>query len=300
MRKPTRLVPGISLLAASCLLSTQVAFAEAKTFVIDPEKSTLTLSGTALGAALQQQGPGSLSTTYSGNILADVTENAVTFVGGSTMAAANSGSWGPGAGGAAGTAPANYGARATTGLGSGTAALRELLFDITSESIPTLGGTFAADGLTFLIPATASSVADYSAGFFAGSEALAGKSGDNVGQGANISVVGDELVLTITVDYTLVIADISGQFRIRGQLVAKAPNIVPLVIPGPVITPESIGFNIPTEIGKSYTILGSEDLGIPLIEWQVIDQFTATSTTEARNIAVALAGQQFFILRADD
>jgi len=305
MKKPAyRFGPAACLTAACCLLITP-ARAEVKNFVIDATQSSLTLSGNALGITLQQQADGSLSTTYSGTIVADVTEMSVAFVGGSAITANNSGNWQPGAGGVAGDAPANYGAYANAGfLGSGYAALRNLLFDLQSESITMLAGSFAADTLEFSFPPTATATADYLiTGAFAdaGSEALAGKSTNNILTAATIVVVGEELVLTIPVDYTLVLTgDFDATFRVQGQLVGKAPNVTPLQIPPPVISPGQIGFTIPTTPGKTYTILGSADLTTPLVEWAVIDQFEATGASEARDIAIAIAGQQFFILREED
>lgn len=290
--------------AAACCLFVPSARAEVKNFVIDTAQSSLTLSGNALGITLQQQAPGSLTTTYAGTIVADVTETSIEFVGGSAISANNSGTWQPGIGGVTGSAPANYGAYANAGfLGSGHATLRNLLFDLKSGSVPMLAGSFAADELEFSFPPNATSTADYLiTGAFAdaGTEALAGKSTNNVLTAATVAVVGAELVLTIPVDYTLTITgDFDATFRVVGQLLARASNVTPVQIPPPVITPGQIGFTIPTTPGKTYTILGSTDLTTPLNEWAVIDQFEATGATEARQIAIALAGQQFFILRED-
>jgi hypothetical protein len=71
------------------------------------------------------------------------------------------------------------------------------------------------------------------------------------------------------------------------------------MISDPVITPGNIGFNFATTPGNTYTILGSEDLTTPLELWEIIDQFVAEDTSAARDIAIELAGQQFFILRED-
>jgi hypothetical protein len=66
-----------------------------------------------------------------------------------------------------------------------------------------------------------------------------------------------------------------------------------------VITPGQIGFTIPTTPGKTYTILGSSELTTPLAQWTVIDTFVATGASEARDIAIAIVGQQFFILKEE-
>jgi len=291
--------------AMAVIICLTPASAEVRTFVLDPGVSTLTLSGTALGIDLQEQDTGSLQTTYSGEILADVTETAITFVGGSAIAANNNGDWQPGLGGAAGVAPANYGAFADGGLlGSGYAALRNLLFDLESGPVAMLAGSFAADTLEFSFPENATATADYVYGGFigsgSGSEPLAGRSTNNVLTAAQITTDGDQLVLTIPVDYTLVLTgDFDASFRVVGQLVARASNVAQLEIPGPEVSPGHLGFNIPTTPGRTYTILGSPDLTLPLDAWEVIDQFVASGTSEARDIAIELADRQFFILRED-
>lgn len=308
MKKPASRLSSSTCLTVACCLVITPALAEVKTFVIDATQSSLRLSGNAnvqgFQLVLQNQGSStSLTTSYRGDIVADVTETSVTFVGGSTITANNSGDWQPGVGGVAGNAPANYGAFTSAGfLGSGHAALRNLLFDLKSESITMLAGSFPSDSLEFSFPPTATSTADYRlTGAVAdfGSESLAGKSTNKVLTAATIVVVGDELVLTIPVDYTLILngEDFDAAFRVEGQLIGKASNVVPLTIPAPVITPGQIGFTIPTTPGKTYTILGSSDLTTPLAEWAVIDTFVATGASEARDIAIELAGQQFFILR---
>jgi hypothetical protein len=54
---------------------------------------------------------------------------------------------------------------------------------------------------------------------------------------------------------------------------------------------------MPTEPGKSYSILGSQDL----LDWStVLHQFTATSNSEAIQIALDLFPKQFFRIRQDN
>ena len=48
--------------------------AEEKSFVLDPERSSLSLEGTIFGITLNEQAEGSLTTPYAGTIVADVTE----------------------------------------------------------------------------------------------------------------------------------------------------------------------------------------------------------------------------------
>ena len=229
-----------------------------------------------------------------------MTEDSVTFVGGSALTANDSGDWEPLVGGAAGSAPANYGAKGGNFLASGTAALRDIVFDLTSDAITMLNGTFAADSLEFSFPDSATSTLDYTiSGILgdAGTQALAGRATNDILTAASITQVGDNLVLTIPVDYTLVITgDVSAQFRVVGQIVGTAPNTTPLIVGNLVVTPGQLGFSIPTTPGKTYTILGSTDL---LDFSTIIDQFTAVDSQTARNIAITLQNQQFFILREE-
>src|SRR5687768_9790957 len=67
----------------------------AVSFAVDPALSRITISGDAAGLPVQQQGPGSLSTTYRGTLHADVTSSFIHFPGGSSVAADNSGNWRP-------------------------------------------------------------------------------------------------------------------------------------------------------------------------------------------------------------
>jgi hypothetical protein len=86
------------------------------TFALDPPNSSLTLSGTINGRTISQQGPGSLTTTYSGTVSTnwDLDARTIQFnSAGSVVTAANSGSWQPNVGGGSGSAPANYGAMAS-------------------------------------------------------------------------------------------------------------------------------------------------------------------------------------------
>ncbi|HRK30203.1 MAG TPA: hypothetical protein PLD59_03915, partial [Tepidisphaeraceae bacterium] len=119
-------------------------FAAPASFLLDTPESRLTISGSVNGAPLQQQGPGSLSTTYSGNFLIDLSPKTVQFIAGGVADANTSGSWDPLPNATAGTSPADYGAQANFGiLGTARFAVRNLIADGFSDSIP------LSSGLTF-------------------------------------------------------------------------------------------------------------------------------------------------------
>src|SRR3954452_2482132 len=99
------------LFLVCCLLAPHT---NAFIFTIDPLSSSLSLSGTVAGFALTQQGPGSLTTTYSGSINADFDSSTIQFNSAAAAAAIN-GNWQPLPGGGSGSAPANYGGQASLG-----------------------------------------------------------------------------------------------------------------------------------------------------------------------------------------
>ncbi len=120
------------------------ASAQVATFQVDPSVSSLTVSGTALGAPILTQGPGSLTTTYQGPLLVQLGSDSISFFGGSAVAADNSGSWQPLPGGASGSAPANYGGRVVILFVTSLAAVRDAIFDSTSAALPITSGSFSS------------------------------------------------------------------------------------------------------------------------------------------------------------
>lgn len=104
----------IPLFFAAVFLSTGFLFSQVPvSYVVDSTQSVVTISGELAGIALQEQGPDSLSTRYSGTIDAELDDypitSSITLSSNSMVIAENSGSWRPQQNGAAGSAPANYG-----------------------------------------------------------------------------------------------------------------------------------------------------------------------------------------------
>ncbi|HEV3204962.1 MAG TPA: hypothetical protein VGY77_11290 [Gemmataceae bacterium] len=97
------------------------------TFHIVQNQSPLALSGTIAGMKIQEQGPGSLVTTYFGDFQTDIDEGkgAIIFTGtGNDFCSADSGRWAPLADGSDGTEPAAYGFQADIS-GTVLAAIRD-------------------------------------------------------------------------------------------------------------------------------------------------------------------------------
>jgi len=93
------------------------ALAISRDFTVVTAQSSIAISGTVTNttfgtAPITQQGPGGLTTTYSGTIKTDREPAAIEFVDGSVVTANNSGSWQPLPDASDGSSPANYGARA--------------------------------------------------------------------------------------------------------------------------------------------------------------------------------------------
>lgn len=193
-------------------------------FTIDPAQTQITLSGSVAGSTLKEQGPGSLTTTISGTMLADVTGTSIQFTGGSSLIAKTNGVWQPGPGGASGSAPADYGAQASTFLGTIKGALRDLVLDMTSGSLPINNGQFDASGLIFGFKTNGTAAFDYDAGFLGrDSIELSGLSTNKIVNGATLSGASGSQKLVIQVDTEFkfsAISDNDSAVHLTGQLVA--------------------------------------------------------------------------------
>jgi hypothetical protein len=202
------------------------AFTEPVQFVIDDTRTQVSLSGTAAGLTVAEQGPGSLTTSFQGVVNAELTPDSIRFVGGGRIDGVINGDWSPQALGVAGTAPADFGAQASGGGISGTAALRDLLLDLESETVlPLSQGTFNADGLLFRFPEDAPSAFDYRVQVFIfvenGRELLAGYATNRIATAGSLTTEGSTQVLQIPIDATVsfeLLDPGDSQLTIKGQL----------------------------------------------------------------------------------
>ncbi|MCC6235233.1 MAG: hypothetical protein IT580_21505 [Verrucomicrobiales bacterium] len=195
-------------------------------YTVDPDRSTISLGGKVVGVTLEAQGPGGLVTAYEGAIHADLSDTSITFTAGGTVKARNSGNWAPGTGGADGTAPANYGGKATSALANATAAARGIQFKATSGPLPLTGGSFQSAGVSFQFPDSGESVVDYvTVGFLSQKSAfkLLGLATNNVTGVATLVTSGTTETLTVPVDATLsatLLFPGDVQLVLQGQIVA--------------------------------------------------------------------------------
>jgi hypothetical protein len=170
-------------------------------FTIDPSHSRLSVSATLLGMTITEQGPGSLATSMSGTVNAELTTTAIRFPGGSLLDASTNGSWQPLSGGAAGEAPADFAAKTQNPLfGTILAAIREVTLDLQSDVLPLSGTGFDGSLVQFVSPTNSLAAFDYNAGLLMGSKSLAGVSTNKLANGATVTVSAGVQTLTLSID----------------------------------------------------------------------------------------------------
>jgi hypothetical protein len=199
-------------------------------FTIDSERTEATLSGVAAGLPVVEQGPGSLTTRFEGHLLVELGEGSIHFPGGSVIDATVNGDWSPRPLGESGTAPADFGAAASSGFLSGTAALRDVILDLESESPLELAGEeFDADGLLFVFPEGSPTAFDYRITAFIVTQAdrdyLAGYATNQIAALGSLRMEGTVQTLTIPIEATIAFGLLSEEepdstLTIEGQLVA--------------------------------------------------------------------------------
>jgi hypothetical protein len=224
------------LLALGCSIIPLIARADTRIYTLDPAQSSITLSGTVTSqfgtAPIEQQGPGSLTTSYTGTIHADRSSSTIQFLSGGAIDANVSGNWQPLADASAGSAPADYGARVVFTIIVVNFAGRDLAADLTGAITPVDGsGNFDLANST--VNFTSGSIA-YRANFglTPGVESLAGNSGNLAGT-ATLTTEGafEKLLLPVDATFNIPIdATTSANLTLDGQLIAFAP--LPEELPG--------------------------------------------------------------------
>jgi hypothetical protein len=241
------------VLATGALLSLQsTATAAVLEFTVDPAQSVLSISSqtSVLGAPLDTtpQAPGSLGTSYSGSIFADLTPRTIQLLAGSSLVAGSSGDWLPGtdysnypadlddpSGYISTPVAANYGIITDlTPLGAvlgkqgfSPSAIRGLAISLVDAGPKTLAGNFfdesdtATDftaGAVFYSSGGAPPITDLANTVFPGPTVDAPGSGSLV-------IVGNEYVLTIPVSFQVSypVNFLTVTTEYRGTIVATAP-----------------------------------------------------------------------------
>jgi hypothetical protein len=198
-------------------------------FTVNSAQSQVTIAGTVVGGALSAQGAGSLTTSYSGSINANLTGSTIQFTGGSSINAKTNGVWQPAVGGGSGSAAADYGAKATITVNVGipisvtaNAALRNVVFDLTSPVLVTTDGSFDGSSLVFAFFTNTASF-DYNYSYGSGSENLNGYSTNTLVSGATVSTNAGVRTLSIQINSQFVFKVLTANdstIDLTGQLVA--------------------------------------------------------------------------------
>jgi hypothetical protein len=278
-------LPASFLLLTGLFACCQSTPAEIVTFVLDPARSSITVSGNTVGAPLENQGPGSRITSYTGTIKADVTGSTIQFLTGSSIDASTNGVWAPLANGANGTAPADYAAKAVTGLGTANAALRNIIIDASSQVIPVTGGSFDSGTLIFEFPTNGTASLDYrvSGGIFpvSGSEKLESRATNNITAAATLMDQGGTQTLTLPVQTTFVFDLASSgdtMVTLTGSLVATrstGPSVV-FDAGSLTVTGSTLDLQWQAPAGQNFRIEGSTNL----VQWSTrATNITSTGTT---------------------
>jgi hypothetical protein len=286
--------------AASVFIMTGVIFpALADVFTIDPTRSSLTLSGSILGGTVTQQGPGSLTTSYSGTILATQSAGMIQFPGQSLITAQTNGIWQPLAGGGAGSAPADYGGTATITLATADAAFRSILLDVTSPPIAVVSGQFNPGSLTFLFPSNATSAIDYRySGTFSGSgtKAATGNATNNILSLATITTAGTTQTITFGVNAQFKFTLLSSGdtiVNIAGQIVAtNSVAAAPVVLQTPAVSNQVVTLNWESPAGQFYQVMSSSNL----LTWQTNASNVTSATTNYTWMVTNAASKGFYRL----
>jgi hypothetical protein len=206
-------------------------------FTINSAQSQVTIAGTLVGSALTAQGAGSLTTSYSGSVNANLTGSTIQFTGGSSIVAKTNGVWQPAVGGGSGSAAADYGAKATI-IVSANAALRNVVFDLTSPVLATTDGGFDGSSLIFAFFTNTASF-DYNYTYGSGSKNLNGYSTNTLVSGATVSTNAGVRTLSIQINsqfvFTVLTAndstiDLTGQLVATNAIATAAPFLDSITI----------------------------------------------------------------------
>lgn len=274
-KRAVGLLGGLVLLAQADLV-----VASPVVFTLDSANSTITLSGkvlTSIGSTVSftEQSSGSLTTHYSGSVLVDLAPPTIQLLDGSAIAAQTNGSWQPLAGGAAGSAPADYGGKLTIsvpifGNVIAWAAGRNVALGLGSTALTLTNSGFDAAwvNMAFLTNNTPAPVLDYRV---IGNVVVPSSSGTSSLHGsltnshasAYLTNAAGLLKLVIPINGTNVTTFLNPDdttMILKGQLVATAPaSAWPLVL-NIGVSGAQVSLTWSSVTGQVFTVLGSPDL----------------------------------------
>jgi len=240
------LAAGTFALGATLLLSGR-AQATPEVFTIDSSQSQTTLSGNIAGYAISPQAAGSLTTTYSGSINADISGSTIQFTGSSAITAKTNGVWQPGIGGVSGSAPADCAGQASISIFTGYGAARNLVLDIVSPVLTVTGTNFDSSALIFSFATNSSSSFDYTSPIKSGSLSLAGNATNTVANGASLTTDGttQKLFIQFNTRFSFTLLSTGDTpLILTGQLVATNSFVAPFMISSIVLSNQNVILNV--------------------------------------------------------
>lgn len=248
-------------------------------FTVDSTNSTFTQSGSVTSGGITmpilEQGPGSLTTHYSGTVLANLTPPLLQFPGGSLVVALTNGIWQPAAGGAAGTAAADSAGKITYSVLifslNGYIAGRNLKLDLSSPALTLTNSGFDGSQLaiTYLTNSAPLPVTDYrlvstipGVNSTNGSTLISGTINNSPSR-AYLTNAAGLLKLVIPVNVTNVSSSSTTNNTttiLNGQLVATAPASVWPLTTTVGVTNGQVTLTWPSVAGQSFIVRVSSDL----------------------------------------
>ena len=281
------------------------------TFTIDTTRSSITLSGNldagVLGTLpITAQGTGSLTTRYSGGILANLTPPNIQFPGGSLIQANTNGTWKPAIGGGTGSAAANYGGEILDSfLLTAYFAGRNFLLDVASPQMTLTNGGFNSGlmAVTFLTNTNLAPSTDYvltvplePSEDTNGNLSLTGTS-TNSPNTAYLTNSGGKLALFLPVSITNVVTNSSEVITVvlMGTVGATAPaSAWPLTLSGGLQNGK-VSLTWPSFPGPTFTVQTTPALVTP---WSTATGITTVQANTTTWTATATNTAQFYRLQA--
>ncbi len=280
----------LALMLAAIAPST---WAATEVFVVDTNQSTLTLSGKVAGYDIKEQAAGSLTTKIGGTILLQEAENFLIFPGGSQLILFTNGTWAPAVGGGSGSAPGNFGAKATVLFFTANAALRNTQFDVTSPALTQSNGEFDSSALVFGFLTNSHSAFDYSVpNITSGGLELSSLSTNKVATKSTLMSSGGVQTLTIPIDTTFImklVMDGDTTLQVKGTLVATRTATAEVKISAATVSSQGIHFQWSAPAGQKFNIVSSSDLK----NWNVRES-NLTSDTTSYSWSGSLSGNAEF------
>lgn len=299
--RPTRSL--VNLFVSTVALGGMLPSGHAETVLydIDPLRSHIQLAGTVSGSAFQEQSAGSLSNAFSGTLVVELTETEIRFPGGSKASVQETQPYAPAPGGANGSAPAAFGAKATVKVAVGpivlnataSAAARTVSFDLESLALSRTPTGFDARGVSFRIPESAGTKLDYrtsGALTLSGSEPVLGLAANRAASGTLAVVEGVE-TLTIPIDASYLFEILSPndtEMKFVGEVVAKRRASTE---PQPAIT-----FNPPSSPGVPLTLSWPDTYKLQRATTLTPPNWQDSPATSPLQVPLALPGEYFRVI----